>query len=330
MPANLTPQYQKAEEEYRKAQTYQEQVECLQRMLQLIPKHKGTEKLQADLKTRLKEARNSLEQQAHAAKKVGKTYRYPHQGAGQVVLLGAPNSGKSRLLAELTHAAPHVAAYPFSTREPLPGMMPWEDVAAELIDTPPITAAHFEPYLTSIVRSADMAVLAFDGSSDRAPDETAEVARQLASRKTGLTARSGFADGDLSTVHVKTLLVATRGDDPRCGQRLERFQEIFPNEFPVSRVELDRAESRETLRNEIYAALGVIRVYTKRPGHSPDLHDPYSLAKGATIEDLAIKVHRELAGKLKSARIWGSSGRDGQSVGRDHALADKDVVELHW
>jgi uncharacterized protein len=330
MPANLTPQYQKAEEEYRRAQTPEEQVECLQRMLQLIPKHKGTEKLQADLKTRLKEARTAAEHEAKAGKKVGKSYTYPRQGAGQVVIIGAPNAGKSRVLAELTHATPEVAPYPFTTREPLPGMMPWQDVKVQLIDTPPITDAHFEPYLTGLVRCADLVLLAFNGASDDAPDETAEVSRQLESRKTHLAAESGFAEDDLTTVRVKTLLVATQAGDPGCDDRLAYFQEVRPHELPIVRVEFDRPESRDALRNAVYEALTVIRVYTKRPGRPAELADPFTIPQGGTIEDLALKVHREMAEKLKFGKVWGVSARDGQSCGRDHHLCDKDVVELHW
>ena len=220
MPANLTPQYQKAEEEYRRAQTPDEQVHCLEQMLKLIPKHKGTEKLQADLKTRLKEARGAAEHEAKTPKKVGKSYRYPRQGAGQAVLLGGPNAGKSRILAELTHATPEVAPYPFTTREPMPGMMAWQDVAVQLIDTPPITDTFFEAYMQNVIRSADAALLCFDGSSDDAPDHTAEVIRQIEQRKTLLARESGFFEDDLTQVRIKTLLVVRSrpeiGAAPRC------------------------------------------------------------------------------------------------------------------
>lgn len=330
MPANLTPQYQKAEEEYRRAQSLEEQVDGLMRMLQLVPKHKGTEKLQADLKTRLKEARNALEHQAQAGKKTGKSIRFPRQGAGQVVLLGAANAGKSRIVAELTHATPEVAPYPFTTREPMAGMMPWEDVAVQLIDTPPITDSHFEPYLTSLVRSADMALLVMDGACDDAPAQTAEVVRQLAARKTRLACVSGFADDDYSIVLIKTLLAVTHADAPGRDERVGQLQKVLPHEYSVWPVELDRRESRESLRNAIYRGLGVLRVYTKRPGHSAELKDPYTIPDGGTIEDLAAKVHHEMAERLKFAKVWGAQVHDRQNVGRDHRLNDRDVVELHW
>ncbi len=328
MPANLTPQYQKAEQAYRRAQTAAEQVDCLQEMLKLIPKHKGTEKLQADLKSRLKEAKADL-QSAAASPKKGRSYKFPRQGAGQVIVLGPPNSGKSRILAELTNAEPAVANYPFTTHEPLPGMMPWEDVTVQLIDTPPITSTHLEPYVTGIVRSADAAILCLDGSSDDGPEETAEVISQLAARKTLLSDRTGFDEDDFSIVHVKTLLVVTHGDDPDCEGRLDFFREMISTPLETVLVEFDRPESAEALRQQIYDMLQVIRVYTKAPGKPADYSSPFTIARSGTVEDLAYQVHRELAESLKYARVWGASAHDGQTVGREHQLCDKDLVELH-
>jgi ribosome-interacting GTPase 1 len=328
MPANLTPQYHQAETEYRRAQTPRERVECLERMLQLIPKHKGTEKLQADLKTRLKEARAELQAEAKAPKG-GKSYRIPRQGAGTVVLLGAPNSGKSRLLKELTHAEPIVADYPFSTHEPMPGMMAWEDVRVQLIDTPPILAGHVEPYLTGFVRTADAVLLCFDGSSDDAPEQTAEVLRLLAERKTHLSNHTALDEEDLGVVRVKMLLVVTRGDDPDAAARVDLLRELNPINFPVVFVECDRPESREALRTEIYRLLGVMRIYTKRPGKPAERDAPFTIRIGGTVEELAMQVHRDLATSFKYARVWGTSAHDGQSVGRDHVLHEGDLVELH-
>ncbi len=328
MPANLTPQYRKAEEQYRRAQTAEERLESLQQMLALIPKHKGTDKLQADLKARLKETREELRSERKAGRK-GRRWRFPRQGAGQVILIGAPNSGKSRILAELTNAEPAVAPYPFTTHEPFPAMMPWQDVQVQLIDTPPITESHIEPYITSLVRAADLALLCFDASSDDAPEQTAAVVQQLADRKTVLSDRTGMDEDDFSLVHVKTFLVATRGDDPDAELRLELFREAVPRAFPTIRVELDRPESREALRDAIYQHLDVIRVYTKPPGRKADTTAPFTIPREGTVAELALEVHRDLAENLKYARVWGSSARDGQIVGRDHRLCDGDIVELH-
>jgi ribosome-interacting GTPase 1 len=328
MAVNATPQYRKAEEEYRRAQSIPEQIECLEKMLVLLPKHKASEKVQSDLKTRLKEARAELAAEKAAPKKV-KSYKFPRQGAGQVVILGSPNAGKSRLLAELTSAKPEVAPYPFTTREPQPGMMPWEDVTVQLIDMPPITDTYFEAYVPNLVRSADGVLLCFDGSSDDAPDHTAEVLRQIESRKTLLARQSGFVEDDLTQVRVNTLLVVTRADDPGRADRVAYFDEMFPGRFEPVHVEFDRPDSASELREQIYRMLGVMRVYTKAPGKPADYKSPFTLPIGGTVEDLADRVHHELAAKLTHARIWGSGVHDGQSVGREHALSDKDLVELH-
>lgn len=328
MPANLTPQYQKAESEFRRAQSAPQRIDGLERLLQLIPKHKGTEKLQADLKTKLKEAREEAESEKTAPKST-RIDRIPRQGAGTIILVGAPNSGKSRLLKELTSAHPEVANYPFTTREPLPGMMTWEDVRVQLVDTPPVTSSHLEPSLTGFVRSADAVVLCFDGSSDDAPQETADVLQQLANRKTRLATTTGFDDDDMSIVHVRTLLAVTHAGDPDAALRLEMFRDLTAAALETIMVELDDPSTIEPLRTAIYLSLNLMRLYTKRPGKPAERDNPFTLPVGSTVEDLAERVHKELAASLTHARVWGPTTGEGQTVGRDHILLDGDVVELH-
>jgi uncharacterized protein len=328
MPANLPPQYRKAEEDYRRAQSPDESVRCLEKLLQLIPKHKGTDHLQADLKTRLKDARAAA-QQATVSVKGGPQFRIPRQGAGTVIVLGAPNSGKSRVVAELTNASPAVEAYPFSTREPFPAMMHWQDTLVQLIDTPPVAESYFEPYLIDYVRTADLVVLCFDGTSDDAPEETLALLDQFRTRKTVLTSESGFDENDYATVHVKTLLIVTRRDFSGTKDRIDFFGEMTRTPLPLVQVDLDQADDVERLRDSIYSALNVVRIYTKAPGGPVVYHDPFTLPAGATVEDLAERVHHELAEKLKFARLWGSSSHEGQTVGREHVLHDRDLVELH-
>src|SRR5205807_5978685 len=189
MAANLTPQYLEAESEYKKAQTAEERLECLRKMYQLVPKHKASEKLQADLKTKISEARKEVDQEKKSPKKIGVSHKIPKQGAGQYVILGAPNAGKSRLLTRLTRAAPEVAPYPFTTREPHAGMMDWEDVRVQIIDTPPITPDYMEGYLSTLVRTADAALLLVDLGDDDAPFGAEAILERLAQTKTVLAGK---------------------------------------------------------------------------------------------------------------------------------------------
>jgi uncharacterized protein len=328
MAANLTIKYYLAEEQYRRAQTSDERLRRLEVMLQVIPKHKGTDHLQAAIRTRIKEARAEVQSERDAPKQ-GRTYRIPRQGAGTVVVIGAPNSGKSRIVAELTNADPEVAEYPFTTREPFPAMMSCNDVLIQLVDTPPVSLTPIEPYLVNHVRTADLVVLAFDGSSDDAPEETLNVIQQLDSRKTLLCHETGYDEGDFTNLRVQSLLVATRADHEDSEMRACLLKEILPRELPAVDVDLHDRNSCDALRFAIYDSLRLIRVYTKAPGATGVYEEPFAVPAGSTVETLAERVHHDFVERLKFAKVWGCEGHDGQQVGRDHILHEGDMVELH-
>jgi ribosome-interacting GTPase 1 len=329
MAVNLTPQYLEAEAEYKKAQTAEDRLAALQKMWQLVPKHKASEKLQAELKTKISEAKEEVEHERKSPKKGGVSYKIPKQGAGQYLVVGPPNAGKSRLLTRLTRATPDVAPYPFTTREPHVGMMDWEDAKVQLVDTPPITADYLEGYLSSMVRAADAALLMVDLGDDDAPFAAEAVLDRLGHTKTVLCGQPPAEPDDLSVAHVKTLLVANKIDLPGAADRLEIVREMFGERFPVHVISAEVGTGLEDLRTAVYRFLNVIRVYTKKPGKPADLESPYTCPAGSTLLELATRVHRDFAEKLKSARIWGTGVHDGQTVTRDHVLHDKDVVELH-
>jgi ribosome-interacting GTPase 1 len=329
MAANLTPQYLEAEAEYKRAHTAEERLECLKRMWSLVPKHKASEKLQAELKQKISAAREAVERERRSPKKGGVSYRMPRQGAGQVMLLGGPNAGKSRILTRLTRATPEVAPYPFTTREPHAGMMDWEDVRVQLIDTPPITADYLEGYLSSMVRAADAAVLVVDLGDDEGPFAAQAVVERLAQVKTVVAGQPPAEVPDPVIHYTRTLLAANKLALPGAGERLESVRELFGATFPVHALDAESGTGLENLRNAIYRMLNVIRVYSKKPGKAPDMQSPFSCPAGSTVLQLAELVHRDFADKLKSARIWGTGVFDGQTVTRDHVLYDKDVVELH-
>ena len=329
MAANLTPQYLEAEAEFKKAQAPEDRLACLKKMWSLLPKHKASEKLQAELKKKMRDVREEVEDKQHKGKKGGVSHKVPKQGAGQVIVLGGPNAGKSRLLTRLTRATPEVAAYPFTTREPHVGMMDWEDVKVQLIDTPPITADVMEGYLSSMVRVADAALLMIDLGDDDGPFAADAVLSQLAEKKTVLVAQIPDNPEDFTVEYVRTMLVANKSDAPGAADRLEIVREMFGERFPLHVISAEHGAGLEELREAVYRFLNVIRVYTKKPGKPADMTSPFSLHAGGTVTDLAVLVHRDLAEHLKSARVWGTGVFDGQTVPRDHELHDKDVVELH-
>ncbi|MBN2021758.1 MAG: 50S ribosome-binding GTPase [Pirellulales bacterium] len=329
MPANLTPQYLKAEEEYRRAATPTEELQCLQVMLQEIPKHKGTDHLQASLKSKIAKLKREIASDKKAGAK-SRGVRIPRQGAGTAILLGGPNAGKSQLVCSLTRARPEVAPYPFTTQQPAPGMMPWEDVTIQLIDTPPITADFVESYMYGLIRGADLALLLVDLGSDGGIEQCQEVLDRLGGTKTRLAAASYLDEEDVGLSYTQTLLAPNKIDLPEAPARLQLMHELLALDFPEFVISAAHGTGLELLREEIFRRLDVVRVYTKLPSaKEPDRDRPFTVRRGQTLLTLASQVHKDYASGLRFARVWGSAVHDGTVVKGDYVLHDKDVVELH-
>jgi uncharacterized protein len=329
MPANLTQQYKKAEEEYRRATTPEEELTCLQKMLQEIPKHKGTDHLQAELKAKISKVKKEMAAEKSSSKKI-KGLRIPRQGAGVIVIIGGPNAGKSQLLKSLTNAEPEVAPYPFTTTVPAPAMMPWEDVTIQMIDTPPITADYMDPSLYGLIRAADLVLLMVDLENDDGVEQCQAVMDRLSQSKTRLAAESYLDEADVGLSFTKTFLVPNKIDAFDAAERLKLLHELAPLGFTEFVVSAEHGTNLETLRNAIYESLDVVRVYSKLPtAKEPDRQRPFTIKRGGTLLEMAGMVHEDFLEKLKFARVWGAAVHDGTQVKGDYVLHDKDVVELH-
>ncbi len=329
MPANLTPQYKDAELRLRQAMSREEKEDALREMIALLPKHKGTEKLQADLRKRLAK----LEEEAQHARRPGhhpEPGRVHREGAGQWVLVGPPNAGKSSLLQALTHARPEIADYPFTTREAQPGMMGFEDVQVQLVDTPAVAAGHVEPWLPALVHEADGVVLVLDVTADDVDASVHALEELLERARVRPAARPAPPGASPLAVARPVIVLANKADQDSDGTFAALARDAVGSDLPFFPVSAASGAGLDGLRPELFRALHRIRVHTKEPGHPPDAGKPFVLAEGASVEDLAGLVHQDLAARLKFARLWGRHARfDGQQVDRHHRLEDGDVVELH-
>jgi ribosome-interacting GTPase 1 len=326
MPANVTPEYERAERRFREADSDDERLDALRQMLRTLPKHKGTEKMQADIKRRISQLRK-------AAAKRGPSrgpdlFHVPKGGAGQVVLVGPPNVGKSLLVATTTNAPVKVADYPYATPLPVPGMWPYEDVQIELVDTPPLTADHVPSGLMGTIRSADIVCLVVDGAAPDALEQAEMVWDLLATR--GLVLRSvPRTELDPADPAQRSALLVANKADAASPEGLAALRELYAGKLEVRAVSAETGEGLAALRDRLWELLAVLRVYTKQPGQPPDRDKPFTLPIGSTVDDLAGEIHRELLEKMRFARVWGDGRYSGQHVRRNEVLRDKDIVEIH-
>lgn len=318
MPANLTPQYLEADKRYRSAKTNEEKMSCLMEMLATIPKHKGTEKLQADIKSRIAKLKRTSSKKSGARKTIW--YHIEQQGAGQVVVFGAPNAGKSALVKALTNAPTEVAVYPFTTLKPIAGMLEFEDIQIQLIDTPPVTEDS-EPWVYHIIRSGDLAIWIIDLADD-AVLETIEKIQNLL-----LQARiSNRPTSEMQ--YKKTIVVGSKYDEPEAETGLTLVKEIL-KDFDIFPISAEKFTNLEQLKQKIFQSLEIIRVYTKKPGQPAEMKDPVILKVGSTVLESAYYLHKDFAKSLKYARLWDTNHYKGQMVERNHVLKDRDIIEFH-
>ena len=327
MPANLPPQYFEAEKQYRRARDPEEKIAALQAMLAIMPKHKGTDKLHAELRRKIAKLSDEADRE-HATSRRGDRHYIPKEGAGQAALVGLPNVGKSQLLSAVTGASSVVADYPFTTQEPVPGMMKFENIQVQLLDMPPITSRDAQTWFGNVVRNTSILVIVLDlANNPLAQMET--ITEELEKRRIRIAGPRNEDEMEPGQVRKGALIVANKVDVAGTADRLRQLESQYGAEFPIVSMSAKSGGGLDDFRTGIYETLDIIRVYTKAPGGKPEFEDPVILKRGSTLEDAAESVHKDFRAKLKYALIWGSGKYDGQRVRRDHIMQDGDIVELH-
>jgi ribosome-interacting GTPase 1 len=326
MPTNLPPECDAIAKRLREAKTTAEKIPLLEELISSIPKHKGTDHLRADLRRKLSELK-AESQSKKGARRRDSAFRIDREGAGQVLVIGPTNVGKSALVATLTNASPEVSDTPFTTWTPTPGMLPIEDIQVQLVDTPPLERDYLDPEMLDLIRRADLLLLVVDVQTDPMGQLEATLALLDENDVAPLDA-GGDPAGDGRKVRKPLLIVANKADDEAADELFALFCELVAPGWSIVPVSAVARRNLDCLKRAVFERLEVIRVYSKPQGKAPDLKQPFVLKRGATVGQFAEKVHRDFAEKLTAARVWGSAEFDGQMVQRDHVLHDKDVVEL--
>jgi hypothetical protein len=342
MPANLTPEFKAAEAAFRQARDPRERLECLREMLRTIPKHKGTDHLQGDIKSRIKELTEELAGPKKGGARGGPLTVIRPEGAAQIALLGPPNAGKSALHARLTGSNATVAPYPFTTQFPQPGMLPCEDVAFQLLDLPPLAVERPVPWIAQTLQPADACLFVVDLGDPECVDRALAIHALLAEKRVTLTERwdigaapePGEDDeatlANLFAVRLPALLISAKADRiPALADEWAVFQELTSLRYPMLAASATTGEGLDAIGPWLFRQLGIVRVYTKTPGKPPDLNRPFTVRRGQTVRDVARLIHRDLAQSLKYARHWSHGQPHSQQVGPEHPVADRDILELH-
>lgn len=326
MPTNLPPDYFDAEKRYREAEGIAEKIACLEEMISIVPKHKGTDHLRADLRRQL--AKLKTDSDAH--KKHGghaSAFHIEKEGAGQAVLIGLANTGKSTLVAALTHAEPEVSPAPHTTWKPTPGMMKVENIQVQLVDTPSLDPEYTNPGVFDLVRRADLVLVVLDLQADPFTQYETTLA-MLHEHRIALYQPGSIPKSIDRITQLPAILLVNKCDDAGSDDDFAVLCELFEGECPLLPMAAHSGRYFDRLLPRIVEALDIIRVYAKPPGKDPDLDTPFILKRGSTVTDLARKIHRDFYEHLKAARVWGSTSFDGQLVQRDYPLQDGDIIEF--
>ncbi|MEN2984294.1 MAG: GTPase [Dictyoglomaceae bacterium] len=326
MPANLPPQYFEAEKRYREAKTIEDKIQALKEMLAILPKHKGTDKMKADLRRKLSQL---MEEAEKRPKKGGRGMDYiEKEGAGQVVIIGPPNTGKSTFFKTLTNVDTLIADYPFSTINPTLGMMPYENIQIQLIDLPPLWE-NTESWIYNIIRYCDLTIVFLDMESLSLVDDYLKIKDLLGNKKIKLVRENPDRDPYAPIKEVKSMIIINKIDLINPLERKEEI-DVLKEELNVYCISAKEGINMEEIKRNIFNELNIVRIYTKKPGYPPDLDTPYILPKGSTVLDVAELVHKDIAKNLKYTKLYTKDGKiKGLPVEKGYELKDEEILEFH-
>ncbi|MCX6799263.1 MAG: 50S ribosome-binding GTPase [Candidatus Diapherotrites archaeon] len=355
MPTNVTVDFERARDKSQKAKSAEEKLNALYEMQRFAPSHKGGENLRRDISRKIAQVKKEQEKQRKREKQKGSgpSLAVKKEGIGQIAIVGLPNSGKSWLLNKLTGVDVEIAPYPFTTKKPVVGMMNYKGAKIQLVELPALVEGSSSgkangPQLLSVARTADAVIMAVRDS-----EEQRVLLRELRSANIAVNEKKPMIEvtpnkfGGIEIANKKNLKAPMRelisflkvrglynvnvvlNEELRNMQQVDRALDdriVYKNALLVNPF---TEKNIESLPQKIFSLLGRVLIYTKRPGEKPDLEAPLALPKGATIEDAARMLHKDLAERLKFARVWGGSKFGGQRVARDYRLQNLDVVEIY-
>ncbi len=296
MPINAHPEFLAAEKEYNLAQTLEEKIEKLKKMISHAPAHKGAENLRAQLKLRLKK----LQQQLDKSKKSKKSSKTGIKKADmQAVIIGLTNTGKSSLLSLLTNTKPEIADYNFTTKYPQQGIMNYASTQIQLIEIPAIES---EYYNRSIPHTADTLLIIITALNQ------IEKINNLLGKNPG----------------KKIIIFNIK--NPLDKRKLEAT--LKSKKYNYTIINLHSQKNLEELKEKIFKSFDKIRVYTKEPGKEKS-PKPIILKPDSTVKDVAEKILHGFSKSVSETKIWGPSSKfAGQKIGLKHKLKDLDVIEF--
>lgn len=298
MPINAGHEFFEAEKKYLSAKTLEDKIKFLRELIKTAPKHKGSENLLAELKTRLKKFTGKLEK----GKKAGKGKKGIKKEGYQIALVGFTNSGKSELLSKLTHATPKISESQFTTKEAELGTMDFEGVKAQIVDLPSIKSKDFD---FNISNNADGILIVVENIKD-----FKEIKKLLGKN------------------NCEKILVFNKIDLLNESQIRKLEATLKSKRLNYVLISAKKEKGISDLKKKILKEMKIIRIYTKEPG-KPTNKDPVTLKENSTVKDVAETIYKGFSKQIKETRLTGPSGKfANQRVGLNHKLKDRDVVEF--